>query len=140
MSGEAQRQGPFNPCVSCGACCAFFRASFYFGETDEHTPGGVPAELTVPITPWRVAMKGTERVPPRCTALEGEIAQSVRCTIYERRSSICREVMPSYHDGVTVSEQCDKARRAHGLPLLTPGDWTGDPGEPEPDPILPDAV
>ncbi|WP_374212354.1 YkgJ family cysteine cluster protein [Thiothrix subterranea] len=23
-----------NPCMTCGACCASFRVSFYWGETD----------------------------------------------------------------------------------------------------------
>jgi hypothetical protein len=35
---------------------------------------------------------------------------------------VCREVQPSWEFGV-VSPQCDKARVAHGLPVLTPADW-----------------
>ena len=31
-----------HPCLSCGACCAHFRASFYWAEADDQTPGGVP--------------------------------------------------------------------------------------------------
>jgi hypothetical protein len=34
---------------------------------------------------------------------------------------------PSWEFGA-VSPQCDKARRAHGLPLLTPQDWPQPPG------------
>jgi hypothetical protein len=29
-----------NPCVSCGACCAHFRVSFYWAEADD-APGGI---------------------------------------------------------------------------------------------------
>ena len=36
-----------NPCVSCGACCVAFRASFYWAEGDDTTEGGVPVHLTV---------------------------------------------------------------------------------------------
>ena len=24
-----------NPCIECGACCAYYRASFYWAEADE---------------------------------------------------------------------------------------------------------
>ena len=30
---------PVNPCLSCGACCAFYRASFYWSEAAGVTPG-----------------------------------------------------------------------------------------------------
>lgn len=108
-----------NPCLSCGACCAHFRASFHWLETSL-APGGVtPAELTAPVTRHRVAMLGTDREPPRCIALEGRIGDAVRCTIYDRRASPCRDFQASWADGVH-NERCDRARAAHGLPLLSP--------------------
>ncbi|HQK99172.1 MAG TPA: hypothetical protein PK090_00295 [Smithellaceae bacterium] len=54
-----------NPCMSCGACCTVFRASFYWAEADDATPGGVPLALTRQITPHRLAMRRTEGPLPR---------------------------------------------------------------------------
>ncbi len=28
-------QHPENPCINCGACCAYFRVSFYWAESTE---------------------------------------------------------------------------------------------------------
>ena len=103
-----------NPCLSCGACCAWFRVSFYWRECDDQCPGGVPAGLTEDLGPFRRVMKGTGRIPPRCIALEGEVGTSVYCSIYARRPGICREVEASYATG-RPSEQCDKARLAFGM-------------------------
>lgn len=108
-----------NPCLSCGACCAFFRASFHWLETDAAPDGVTPAELTEPVTRHLVAMRGTNGKAPRCIALEGSIGQAVRCSIYERRASPCREFQASWVDGVH-NERCDRARAVHGLPPLPP--------------------
>lgn len=91
-------------CQTCGACCASFRVSFYWGEE-------VPAQLTIPITPHRAAMRGTDRKSVRCIALSGEVGRQVGCTIYPQRSSTCRE----FTEG---SPECAKARALHGLPAL----------------------
>lgn len=64
-------------------------------------------------------MRGTERQPPRCVALEGEIGRAVCCSIYGLRASPCREFQASWVDGVH-NERCDRARAAHGLPPLSP--------------------
>jgi Fe-S-cluster containining protein len=98
-------------CTSCGVCCATFRVSFYWAETDAHPDGSVPAHLTIPITPHIVAMRGTEQRPPRCVALEGEPGQRVGCSIYPQRSSTCRE----FEAG---DARCNEARQAFGLPLI----------------------
>ncbi|WP_020408513.1 YkgJ family cysteine cluster protein [Hahella ganghwensis] len=97
-----------NPCISCGACCAAFRVSFYWAEADPFAGGSVPSELTEKISPSLVAMKGTNQSATRCVALEGEIGGDIRCNIYEQRSSTCRE----FEAG---SEACLRARRKHGL-------------------------
>ncbi|WP_035056792.1 YkgJ family cysteine cluster protein [Andreprevotia chitinilytica] len=99
-------------CLHCGACCASFRVSFYWAETDAAEGGAVPAELTVPVTPWRVAMRGTETAPVRCVALQGEVGQQVGCSIYAARSSTCREFTAG-------DERCADARARHGLPPLS---------------------
>jgi Fe-S-cluster containining protein len=111
-----------NPCLTCGACCAFYRASFYWAETTAGLPGGVPEHLTEKINDFRVQMKGTRGEKPRCIALQGEIGTHVQCTIYEQRASVCRDFPPSLLDGV-VNERCDTARQAHGLHPVTPKDW-----------------
>lgn len=111
-----------NPCLSCGACCAFYRASFYWAEAASGTPGGVPDHLTEKLNDFRLQMKGTRGLKPWCIALTGDIGQGVSCSIYEERSSVCRDFQPSLLDGV-VNERCNRARKAHGLGPVTPGDW-----------------
>ncbi|WXL27322.1 YkgJ family cysteine cluster protein [Ectopseudomonas mendocina] len=107
-----------NPCLTCGACCAFFRVSFFWGEC-QSAGGTVPDDKVVQISPHRVAMIGTDAKPVRCTALMGTVGEGVRCTLYEHRSTPCREFEASWVDGVH-NPRCDDARRAHGLPPLTP--------------------
>ena len=58
-------------CLSCGACCASFRVSFYWAETTEVILEGVPQELTDAIAPFYNCMKGTNHKQPRCIALQG---------------------------------------------------------------------
>jgi Fe-S-cluster containining protein len=101
-----------NPCQQCGACCAHFRVSFYWAETDAHPYGTVPERLTIPVAPHYVAMQGTDKhTVTRCVALAGEIGDTVGCTIYEQRSSTCREF-----DAGTPA--CNRAREKHGLHAL----------------------
>ena len=108
-----------NPCLTCGACCAHFRASFYWAEADDAAGGTVPVNLTERMDMHRRAMKGTNQNNPRCIALEGEIGSCVRCTIYESRPSVCRDFAYSWQNGVH-SIRCDQARAAWGLPPLEP--------------------
>lgn len=108
-----------NPCLDCGACCAFFRVSFYWAEAERFLGGTVPAELTSRLNSHLAVMRGTEARPVRCVALQGRIGESVACSIYEHRPSPCRELMPAWVRG-EPSPQCDKARAAHGLPPLEP--------------------
>lgn len=107
-----------NPCLTCGACCAYFRASFYWAEIDE-AGGTVPTELTQQVSPFMRAMKGTFGEKPRCIALQGEIGKEVSCGIYRQRSSTCREFPVAWENGI-ANERCDKARVAHGLEPLSP--------------------
>ena len=111
-----------HPCLRCGACCAFFRVAFHWSEADLSLGGLVPPELTEKLDHHRLIMQGTHAAPIRCIALQGTIGKSAPCSIYERRPSVCREVQPSWESG-QPSVQCDKARLAHGLPLLTLLDW-----------------
>ncbi|GAB6094371.1 YkgJ family cysteine cluster protein [Desulfatiferula olefinivorans] len=115
-----------NPCLSCGACCAFYRASFYWSEADDAPFGTVPADKTEPLGPFRRVMIGTTRKMSRCICLQGDIGIHVYCDIYDRRSSVCRDFDASWINGMW-NERCDKARIAWGLEPLTP-DSFNDPG------------
>jgi len=116
---------PVNPCLSCGACCAFYRASFYWAESGEVTAGGVPPELTQKLNDFRLVMKGTSGSSPRCVALNGFIGRSVACSIYERRSSVCRAFEASWQSNAP-NPDCDQARRVWGLEPLKPESWFDD--------------
>lgn len=112
-----------HPCLSCGACCAYFRVAFHWLEACAEQGGNVPAELTVKLDPHRLAMRGTEGGPaPRCIALRGDVGIAAYCGIYPLRPSPCRELLPAWENG-QPSPQCDRARLAHGLAPLTPADW-----------------
>ncbi|MES2467997.1 MAG: YkgJ family cysteine cluster protein [Verrucomicrobiota bacterium] len=97
-----------HPCLSCGACCATFRVSFYWAEAATR---GLPPGLTEKVNPWLSCMAGTNAAAPRCAALEGQIGIRTGCRVYPQRPSPCREVQPG-------DSQCAKARANHGLPPL----------------------
>jgi Fe-S-cluster containining protein len=101
-----------HPCLSCGACCASFRVSFYFGESDSVPGGSVPQQMVEVVTPFLVAMRGTNQPQPHCSALIGKVGVSSSCLIYEQRASTCREVEVG-------DERCITARTRHRLPMLT---------------------
>lgn len=127
-----------NPCQSCGACCAYFRVSFYWSEAEPKLGGTVPVELTEQLDGFRACMKGTDQKHPRCVALEGTIGQAVNCTIYEKRPTPCREFGVDWVDGMLVFsaadlERCTQARAKWGLPPLL-----DQPQQPQ-SPPLPDA-
>lgn len=115
-----------NPCLQCGACCACYRASFYWSEADDAPGGSVPVGMTVVVSPFLRAMRGTDIAQPRCCALQGEIGQAVYCNIYPLRASLCREFAHSWSDGVH-NPRCDSARASWNLPPLQPDDLSQDP-------------
>lgn len=105
-----------HPCLTCGACCATFRVSFYWAEP-------VPVEYTEPLTPFRACMKHhPDPEHPRCIALAGEIGNRVACTIHPERPTPCRDFEASFENG-TPNPRCDRAREKYGLPPLTPRNW-----------------
>ncbi|GAB4237559.1 MAG: YkgJ family cysteine cluster protein [Acidobacteriota bacterium] len=114
-----------NGCLECGACCAYYRVAFHWSEADDATPGGVPVQLTEDLDAHRRAMRGTASRPSRCVALEGVVGRAVRCTIYDRRPSVCREFTPAWEDPAG-GELCRKAREGHGLPGFWEGSTRGD--------------
>ncbi len=99
-----------NPCFGCGVCCRHFRVSFYQGELDTQPGGCVPADLTVPVTPFRVCMKGTEQGGGRCIAQQADN----RCGIYESRPSVCRE-FPAFMEDGSLNPECVRLRALYGI-------------------------
>lgn len=93
-----------NPCMSCGACCAYYRITFHADESI-----AIPAEYLERLQPEVFCMKGTNNYPPRCSALRGEVGQQVSCAIYENRPSSCREFNEYELDG-TPNMRCFKLR------------------------------
>jgi Fe-S-cluster containining protein len=96
--------------------------AFHWLETERADGTGVPGELTETLDAHRLVMKGTRNQPVRCEALAADIGHYARCTIYTQRPSVCREVSASWEFS-EPSPQCDRARIAHGLAVLTPADW-----------------
>ena len=107
-----------NPCLSCGACCAAFRISFYWAEADGASGGKVPEAYTEKLNQHRLTLKGTNSSKPYCLALKGVIGSKVYCEIYENRPSPCREFKLSCENG-EKSLKCDQARAVWGLPAIT---------------------
>lgn len=72
----------------------------------------MPSDYVEPLTTVYSCMQGTNQKQPRCIALDGVVGQQVSCTMYEQRSSSCKEVQAG-------DAQCAKARQAHNLiPLI----------------------
>ena len=121
-----------HPCQSCGACCGYFRVSFYWRETQELYPertAPVPKELTEDSSSFLCTMKGTaEKHRVRCIALDGTIGKEVACSIYSLRPSPCRAFKASFEDG-THQVRCDEARAKYGLRPLKFKDWVSFAGD-----------
>lgn len=79
----------------------------------------MPVELTERMDMFRLVMKGTNSTNPQCIALDGEIGSCVRCSIYQSRSSVCREFPYSWENNIH-NPRCDAARAAWNLPPLEP--------------------
>lgn len=75
--------------------------------------GTVPQSMTQSVNPHYVCMKGTEKNPVHCVALEGKVGEQVSCNIYTLRSSTCRE----FEAGTA---ECNRARAMHHLPAIPP--------------------
>lgn len=104
-------------CMTCGACCAFFRVSFYWGEL-QSGGGVVPDALADKLNHHMSCMQGTNSKSPRCVALAGEVGQAVACTIYNERPSPCRSFSCNA-ESLEYNPDCDRARAHYGLPPLT---------------------
>lgn len=106
-----------NPCLTCGYCCAFYRISFYWAETESQY--FVPIQHTEPLDDFRRCMRGTNQPSPRCVALQGNMGQSIYCSVYPNRPGPCRDFPFSGENGI-FNPRCEKIRLMHRLPLLMP--------------------
>jgi Fe-S-cluster containining protein len=126
-NGSSWQETP-SPCVSCGACCAYFRVVFYWREAEKQgNPqcSATPVQLTEDLDAFRRVMKGTnQKNSAQCIALRGRIGKQVGCSIYANRPSPCRDFQSSYADG-KPNKRCDEARKAHGLKPLKLGHQRG---------------
>ena len=78
--------GASHPCVSCGACCAYFLLP-YFGECQAH---GIPEDLVEQFT-LSGRHEGDDLTKNiRCIALNGTLVSLVRPVRSDNRSSTCR--------------------------------------------------
>ncbi len=93
-----------SPYLTCGACCACFRVSFYWADA---LARGTPELLVEKVTPLLGCMAGTNREAPRCAALNGTVGTQVQCEIYDQRPSTC-------HDLKRGDEKCSRARARYG--------------------------
>jgi Fe-S-cluster containining protein len=112
----------YNPCLSCGVCCTHFRVSFYWAEAEAFLGGVVPVDYTEDINDRFKCMKGTNPQngePRRCIALQGEIGQSIYCSIYENRPNPCRDYPLWMEDG-SINPKCQELRALYGLPPVDP--------------------
>ncbi|TLD77063.1 YkgJ family cysteine cluster protein [Escherichia coli] len=105
-----------NPYMTCGACCAFFRVSFYWAEADD-AGGNVPASLTEQISPLSslYARHQSEKSPMSRSGHHP--AENAYCSVYKNRPSICREFAMSGENG-EINEACNRARAKYGLPEI----------------------
>jgi Fe-S-cluster containining protein len=111
-----------HPCLSCGACCAYYRVSFYSSEISSDRLR-VPEQMVVSINADESVMKGTDKVEDtRCIALSGLVGTDARCSIYKNRPSPCRRFQASFEYGAK-EPRCDEARKIHGLAALTLRDY-----------------
>jgi len=109
-----------NPCQTCGACCANFRVSFYWGEADDAPGGIVPAQLTEKISPQLRCMKGTASKPVRCVALEGEVGKRVSCSILSAASVPLPRIRRAGSGRFTQSALCGVARATAAILITVP--------------------
>jgi Fe-S-cluster containining protein len=96
-------------CQTCGACCFGLDVLLGDGEAEHFERTAHLAPLTVmhhcaPGLVLRFMKKHAES--ERCVALEGGVGKC-RCTIYEERPALCRELAAGSPDCVT-------ARRVQG--------------------------
>lgn len=94
-----------NPCVRCGACCAYSANWPRFSTEDDAALSLIPDALV------NERQSGMRCDGERCCALSGQIGVATSCAIYAVRPEVCRSCEPG-------DPECNMARRRHGLCAL----------------------
>ena len=102
---DALRDLSENPCVSCGACCAYSENWPRFSTEDDAALDLIPKALV------NARSSGMRCEGDRCAALSGKVGVATSCTIHAVRPEVCRTCMPG-------DVECTMARRKFGLPAL----------------------
>ncbi len=97
------------PCMSCGACCAYFKVQF-----DKKYNPQVPWQKIKVISHSEAVMLGTEEAKGRCKSLDGIVGENCRCNIYNSRPDVCESFTVWLNDG-SQNPKCIEARKHHGL-------------------------
>ena len=95
-----------NPCLTCGACCAYSENWTRFSTEDDAALDLIPPALV------NARASGMRCEGDRCAALSGKIGVATCCTIYAVRPEVCRTCMPG-------DAECAMARKKFGLQALT---------------------
>jgi len=108
-------------CQTCGACCCNRQENRLEHFHDYVQVFAEDALQAHPKLLVRLARQNKERqwhlkLKPdgSCVALDGEVGQSVGCTIYELRPQVCKNVQPG-------DSECLTARRERGLSVEPTG-------------------
>lgn len=98
------------PCQECGACCSYFKITFYKDINKQ-----LPTDMVIKINKNTNAMKGADIFKGKCCAFNGTIGKNCECTIYNVRPNVCRE-FPVYLRNGKQNPKCYRAREHFGLP------------------------
>jgi Fe-S-cluster containining protein len=120
-----QRRRYEKKCLSCGACCSYYAwtaRKMPFAETEKLASNNEYAFNAPTLTKYLYA-DGVKQIVKsitwflrrkkeggwwKCKALDGNVGQSVKCSVYEQRPATCSEFPPG-------SLACIKARQWAGL-------------------------
>jgi len=99
---------------------------FHVAEVAGSDRTGVPPSMIVPVVRATVRMRGTDAVPARCVALEGEVGTRVACAIYALRPGPCANSKPA-REPVTAPGCATGWRpwldESHGLRVALPPNY-----------------
>lgn len=98
---------PANPCLTCGACCAYAADWPRFSLESDAALARIPEGLV------NSALSGMRFIGDRCAALTGEIGKATACAIYDIRPDVCRDCLPG-------DDACTVARQKYGMEPLPP--------------------
>jgi Fe-S-cluster containining protein len=113
VSSRAQALGGTLPCVlpeclQCGACCFSKLATYVRVTGDDHARLGEHAEHVTVFVGNRCFMRMTGE---HCAALVIEPSGQFRCSVYEQRPEVCRELARG--SSACAAEREQKEARTH---------------------------